>query len=120
MIHELKCEPECFQEVADGDKLFEVRLNDRKFMVGDFIALNECEHNEGMALDNYTGRSVLARISYILDNEQFCKPGFVIMGFRICSVVSSPEKSPECMLYGKERARACAPRESRLLKGDEE
>mgnify|MGYP002674181114 CR=1 FL=1 len=108
MIHELKCEPEYFQAVADGDKLFEVRFNDRKFMVGDFIALNECEHNEGMALDNYTGRSVLARISYILDDERFCKPGHVILGFRICGVASSPERFPERMLFGEERTLACA------------
>lgn len=116
MIHGLKCEPEYFQAVADGDKLFEVRLNDRKFMVGDFIALNECEHNEGMAFDNYTGRSVLARISYILDDERFCKPGYVILGFRRCSVVSSPERSPERMLGGKERTLSCAPRA--LRQGD--
>lgn len=118
MIHELKCEPEYFQAVADGDKLFEVRLNDRKFMVGDFIALNECEPNEGMALDNYTGRSALARISYILDDERFCKPGYVILGFRICGVVSSAERSPERMLLGKERTLACA--SGALRKGDGE
>ena len=118
MIHELKCEPEYFRAIADGDKLFEVRLNDRKFMAGDFIALNECEHNEGMALDNYTGRSILAGISYILDDERFCKPGYVILGFRICGVVSSPERFPERMLRGKERVLDCASRTSRLLKGD--
>lgn len=52
-VHYLKIKPEYFQAVIDGRKPFEIRLNDRKFRVGDEIYLKEfdgcnyfleCEH----------------------------------------------------------------------------
>lgn len=41
MIHQLKIDSEYFDDVASGKKTFEVRKNDRNFLVGDFLALNE-------------------------------------------------------------------------------
>ena len=41
MIHQLKTEHNFFEDVISGKKTFEVRKNDRDFMVGDFLALKE-------------------------------------------------------------------------------
>lgn len=71
--HELKILPEYFQAVAEGRKTFEVRRKDRDFKVGDTVTLREFD-------GNYTGRSLTVRISYILDDPEYCKEGFVIFG----------------------------------------
>ena len=39
--HELKIRPEYFKAVVLGDKMFEIRKNDRDFKVGDIIVLHE-------------------------------------------------------------------------------
>lgn len=85
MIHELKIEPAYFNVVHNGDKSFEVRKKDRNYKVGDYLALNE--YNGG-----YTGRTALVKVKYILDNNNFCKSGFVIMGIERCDIVKLSEK----------------------------
>lgn len=76
MIHELKIEHKYFEDIRCCRKKFEIRRNDRNFLVGDFLALNEL--NE--AADGYTGRSMICKVIYIVDDERFCKDGFVVMG----------------------------------------
>ena len=77
MIHALKIDPEFFIAVKYGGKTFEVRKNDRDFKVGDYMALNEYNAESG----EYTRCGVLTRITYILDDERYCKDGFAIIGF---------------------------------------
>ena len=36
MIHQLKIESKYFEDIASGKKTFEVRNNDRNFIVGDW------------------------------------------------------------------------------------
>lgn len=84
MRHELKILPIYFEEVIHSRKTFEVRKNDRNFQVGDTVelrewAISEDDHSD----DNYTGRHLLVRITYILDNPNYCKEGMVIFSFRI-------------------------------------
>lgn len=76
----LKIRPEYFKAVKSGKKTFEVRRNDIGFKVGDIVVLREID-----ALDNYqfTGRRIEVEITYILDDAEYCKPGFVIFGFKI-------------------------------------
>lgn len=81
MIHELKCLPEYFSAVASGNKTFEVRKNDRPFVVSDFIALNEYSIAGG-----YTGRCAMLEITYILDSKDYCKDGFVVLGIDACAI----------------------------------
>lgn len=61
MKHELKCEQEFYQAQVRGEKLFELRKNDRNFMCGDEVILHETD------CGIYTGRSFDAgKITYIL------------------------------------------------------
>ena len=83
MIHDLKCFPEYFQGIIDGKKTFEIRLNDRCYQVGDLLALNEYLPDS----DSYTGRSCVVLVDYILNDEMYCKTGFVVLGFKPCMVM---------------------------------
>ncbi len=61
--HDLKSWPDFFEPVASGVKQFELRLNDRKFKVGDVLRLREFDDRKGI----YTGREVRKRITYLLE-----------------------------------------------------
>jgi hypothetical protein len=65
-IHELKILPEYFQAVADRDKTFEIRKNDRDYKVGDRLILREYESARG----GFTGRELSKNITYITDYAQ--------------------------------------------------
>lgn len=75
MVHGLKALPECFTAVQSMNKNFEVRKNDRPFDIGDIVALNEWTPEDG-----YSGRCMLLEITYILDNPEYCKEEYVILG----------------------------------------
>ena len=85
MIHELKIDPKYFVEIQEMKKTFEVRKNDRNFAVGDFLALNEFKDRE------YTGRSLLMRVIYVMDTPDFCKGGYVIMSIIPCAITDRYE-----------------------------
>lgn len=76
MIHELKIWPQYYSAVVEHRKTFEVRKNDRPFVVGDGICLREYDpFVEG----GYTGRMWYGNITYILNDPLYCKKGFIIM-----------------------------------------
>lgn len=75
MIHLVKITPQYFNDVILGYKTFEVRYNDRQYQVGDYIILEEYS-------GYYSGRFICKEICYILDNPNFCKSGFVVLGLR--------------------------------------
>lgn len=86
--HQLKILPQYFQAVTVGDKSFEIRKNDRNYKVGDNIVLSEYEEGQ------YTGRNILAKITYITDYEQ--KDDYVVFGIEKyfdLDLVSNPPKS---------------------------
>lgn len=87
MIHALKIEQQFFEAVIDKEKTFEVRKNDRNFKVGDYLALNEVNDTS----KGYTGRALLLKVTYVLKDERFCKEGFAILGFNLCSVSTGRE-----------------------------
>ena len=79
MIHELKILPEYFDAIVEGRKTFEVRRNNRAYVVGDMLALKEWNEREQV----YTGRSCDVRITYVLDSKDYCKEGYVILGIKL-------------------------------------
>lgn len=84
-LHNVKLSKEYFNDVACGDKKFEVRLNDRDYKINDRLILNEVilENN----LPVYTGRSINTTITYILDNNNYLKDGYVILGIDVDNII---------------------------------
>ena len=80
-IHEVKTMPEYFQAGADGRKPFEVRYNDRGYKVGDVL-----RQREWSPFGGYTGRSLDREITYVLDDPDFCKEGFVVLGLKLAAL----------------------------------
>lgn len=64
-IHDLKIAPDHFIGVFSGQKKAEYRLNDRGFQVNDVLLLREIYSGA------YTGRSICAVITHILDIDDF-------------------------------------------------
>lgn len=81
-MHDLKVWPDYFAAIDAGEKPFEVRRNDRGFAVGDTLRLREYEPGP----DEYTGREVKRRVSYLISGDDAMgyafgiRPGFVVMG----------------------------------------
>ena len=76
MLHELKILPEYYEEVKAGNKTFEVRKNDRNYMINDTLRLKAWDG------EKFLDRPPLERrITYILDNfPDALKEGYVILG----------------------------------------
>ena len=87
MIHELKIYPQYFEDVISGKKAFEIRKNDRRFSVGDLLALNEFN----VDTVSYTGRSCLVYIDYIMADTDYVKEDMVVMTIKPCSVFRHTE-----------------------------
>lgn len=68
MIHEVKSWTRFFQKTIARQKMFEIRLNDRDYKVGDYLRLRE--YNE--VTSTYTGLELLVRITYILGADMHC------------------------------------------------
>lgn len=77
-IHELKTLTGYFLALIGDRKTFEVRKKDRDYKVGDVLILKEWSQDKG-----YTGYEARRKISYILDNTDYCKEGFVILGIKV-------------------------------------
>ena len=84
-VHQLKTLQPYFHDVVSRNKTFEVRKNDRNFKVGDVMMLLEYDpaNKDNPGTKGLTGMCIIARITYILDNEEYCKTGYVIIGFKI-------------------------------------
>lgn len=76
----LKILPEYYQAIEKGEKSFEVRFNDRNFQKGDVLHLQEWSDGE------YTGQVMECGVTYILDNPDYCKDGFVIMAIKVVGI----------------------------------
>jgi hypothetical protein len=78
VVHELKTLAHYFNDVESRKKNFEVRLNDRDYQVGDILYLRERSfQNPGW---DYTGRTCTRIVKYILDEPQYVKENYIIMG----------------------------------------
>ena len=80
MIHELKTWEKYFRLVANGEKSFELRKNDRSFLPGHELLLREYKHHT----QTYTGRTLRRKITCVLNSDEGgdfgLKPGYCIMG----------------------------------------
>lgn len=76
MTHYLKTLTNFYNAVESGNKTFEVRFNDRDFRVGDTLILQNWNGWER------TGRELIKKVTYILDDPQYCKDGYVVLGIK--------------------------------------
>lgn len=80
--HDLKCEFPYFDEVACGDKPFEVRRDDRDFKMNDLIKLHEVMKVDSGPVKK-TGKVLIVKITYILKGERWgIKEGFCVLGVK--------------------------------------
>lgn len=76
-IHPLKCWPGFFQDVLAGTKPFEVRREDDKhFQIGDTLILREWDPET----NEYTGRELEKRVTYVLRDWGGIRTGFAVLG----------------------------------------
>lgn len=78
MTHHLKITPELYLLVLQGIKTCEIRIDDRPFNVGDWLAL------EGYKNGAYDGTQLLKKVTHTLRDcpEYGIKEGFVLMSLR--------------------------------------
>ena len=80
--HFLRIHPKYFKAVASGDKTAELRYNDRDFLVGDTITIQEYD----LAIEGgYTGKEQYLEITHILTHKDFpqgLQPGYVLLSFK--------------------------------------
>ncbi len=72
--HYLKISPKHYLDIVNNGKTFEVRYNDRNFKTQDILHLQEWT-----ASDGYSGREIMATVTYLLDDPSYCKEDYVIM-----------------------------------------
>ncbi|MBL4853827.1 MAG: DUF3850 domain-containing protein [Robiginitomaculum sp.] len=73
MNHKLKIKPAYLAAKAMGEKLFEVRRNDRDFKVGDTVAYSQ-------PFSNMYDKQYVYEITYVSDFMQ--APGYIVFGER--------------------------------------
>jgi len=101
--HELRCWPQFFQAVWDGDKTFEVRRDDRGFEVGHALMLREYdpELDERAAGERYTGRELTASVTYVLRGNGFgVESGFVVLGIKLLQRATASARMPKAGAEG--------------------
>lgn len=101
IVHDLKTWPEYFDAVASGAKTFEVRLNDRGYMVGNILRLRRFDPRPGI----YTGEVLDRRVSYVLRGGDWgIAKKFVVLG--LAALRSAP--TPPARVSEEDIARAIA------------
>ena len=76
MIHELKFSDQYFEDVLHGRKCFELRNNDRGYLVDDTLMLREIN-----SFIIYTGRWMRVSVTYVFDDTRYGLPeNMVILG----------------------------------------
>lgn len=73
MNHDLKIDDVYLKQKLDGDKLFEIRYNDRGYQKGDTVTYTECKFLEKPAYHVFL-------ITYVTSYQQ--QPDYVVFGER--------------------------------------
>lgn len=77
--HDLKITPGHFQSISDEIKTFEIRKNDRGYKKGDYLLLREWNPDT----KDYTGRSLIRRAIYILDDSNYVLQEYVVISLQV-------------------------------------
>lgn len=110
-VHFLKTDWPFWRDVAEGNKTFEVRFNDRHFRVGDTLILRDWNDDRRAFRHQISGipeTVVQARVAYILKEFAGLTSGYVCMGLDDIEVRERCETTEcECGrgIYGCEKCR---------------
>jgi len=74
-IHKLRTYPPEFTQSMFGNKSFELRVDDRDYRLGDYLALEEWDPET----KEYSGRSIMRQVTYILKGRFGLPDNMVIM-----------------------------------------
>lgn len=74
IVHDLKTLNPCFGLMQEGVKDFEIRFDDKDFLVNDILNFQECKYGEP------TGECVQKRVKYILRRFKGLQTGYVVLG----------------------------------------
>ena len=104
MIHELKCDPAPFAEVALGRKTFELRKGDRPFRARDVLLLRETSWSAEQMVGGrplaYTGREIAARILSVISGPRYgLLEGWVILSLVILHQDLKPLSAASLVSY---------------------
>jgi len=83
ITHNVKILPDYFNEIIQSRKTFEIRKNDRQYIQGDYLFMNEYNTER----KEYTGRSATCKVTYILRDFEGIKEGYVAMSIEVCNVM---------------------------------
>lgn len=72
-VHHIKLGATFFEEVASGEKTFELQKNDRGYKKGDILEMMEFKDGKN------TGRTVRVLVTYILEEFAGLEDGYCIM-----------------------------------------
>lgn len=87
VLHEVKTVRQHFQAHKRGDKVAEVRVNDRDYQVGDYLRQREIIDNPGEKEPVYTGEAVLDIITHVLPGGQYgIDSNTVVLSLRMLAV----------------------------------
>jgi hypothetical protein len=90
-VHELKTDPDIYNDIEYGLKLCTIRVNDRAFREGDYLILRKTKYSgEQMANSQvadlyplvYTGRALMVKITHIHDGPGMAN-FYVCLSFKI-------------------------------------
>lgn len=97
--HELKTVNPFFQDVWDGRKTFEMRVDDRLFRLGDRLLLKEYDKDKGY----YSGRIVHAEVNHILTAADFpegLREGYICMSIKVLDWTSAGTRQESDIMNG--------------------
>ncbi len=88
-IHHLKTDPQAYDDVKSGKKLFEIRWNDRNYQVGDQLQLYRTKYTDkemksGKPLEYCYDASLVSVIHIMLGPIYGLEDGWVIMSIALC------------------------------------
>lgn len=75
VTHRIKCWPSYFVEMQLGEKDFEIRANDRDYLAGDTLLLEEWQPE----VQRYTGRNCSVLVLKTWSDLPGMQPGYVLM-----------------------------------------
>ena len=81
-IHRLKCAQPFLDDIASGEKTFELRYNDRAYQKGDILFLREDWPSDDYWLPVHWTPTVKLQVTYVLSGKPWLADSYVALGIK--------------------------------------